>query len=362
MAASIRGFASAAQTVSASGTLTITRSSLSVASVAGDVMLAFINYNNVDFNNSAAFGPTTPTGWTVGKAVTAGPNIDWLVVYQRIATGTAADDFVLNYDGDGSGLSNDITGIVVTIQNAGTPTFGSVANGTFVTSLAIPSVGSTGDLLLVNAGNFNGVAYTTAPSGMTAVTSRSSSGASVESSILYQQTLGTPGIRTVASATGMYVMGVAVAVPVPASGSTLTAAVSIAASATNSLRFNTTAAASVTVSASAVDSLAYVTTAAASVTVSAVASDSLSFPSSAVAAVNLTATASNTPYFTSTATASITLTATTVTLTTPGVLSGSTGGNFLAGNASNVSVLGGAGITAAVVGSTGTTSTLTGKG
>lgn len=217
-AATIRGFASAANSVNASGTLTISRASLSVASAAGDLMLAFVNYNNVDFNSSASFSPTTPTGWTVGKAVTAGPDIDWLVIYQRTATGTTADNFVLNYSGDGSGISNDITGIVVTIQNAGTPTFGAVASGTFVTSLAIPSVGSTGDLLLVNAGNYNGIVYTTAPSGMTAVTSRSSSGAYVESSVLYQQTLGTPGTRTVASATGMYVMGVGVSVPYAAGG------------------------------------------------------------------------------------------------------------------------------------------------
>ena len=222
MAATIRGFASAALSAFASGTLTINASSLSVAPVAGDLLLAFINYNNQDFNNSATFGPTTPTGWTVGKAVTAGSNNDWIVIYQRTATGTAADNFVLNYDGDGSGISNDITGIVVTIQNAGTPTFGAVASGTFVTSLAIPSVGSTGDLLLVNAGNFNGIVYTTAPSGMTAVTSRSSNGSIAESSILYQQTLGTPGTRTVASATGMYVMGVGVSVPSAASIPTTT--------------------------------------------------------------------------------------------------------------------------------------------
>ena len=227
-AATIRGFASASNSVFSSGTLTINASSLSVAPVAGDLLLAFINYNNADNNNAASFAATTPTGWTVGKAVTAGSSgSDWVVVYKRTATASTADNFVLNYDGDGSGLSNDITGIVVTIQNAGTPTFGSVASGTFVTSLAIPSVGSTGDLLLVNAGNFNGVAYTTAPSGMTAVTSRSSNGSIVESSILYQQTLGTPGTRTVASATGMYVMGIGVSVPYVPAGSTLTASASL---------------------------------------------------------------------------------------------------------------------------------------
>lgn len=227
-AATIRGFASAANSVSTSGTLTINASSLSVAPVAGDLLLAFINYNNVDNNAAASFAATTPTGWTVGKAVTAGSSgFDWVVVYKRTATATTADNFVLNYDGDGSGLSNDITGIVVTIQDAGTPTFSSVVGAAPGTTATVPSVGSTGDLLLVNAGTWQAgggvVSWTTIPTGMTSVVTVASAGSVQESSVLYSQVLGSPGTRTVTTTPSSYKSAFGVSVPFVAAGSTLTA-------------------------------------------------------------------------------------------------------------------------------------------
>ena len=228
MAVNVRGYATANQTVSTSGTLTINRASLSVASVAGDLLLAFINYNNADNNNAASFVAPTPTGWTVGKAATAGPSgSDWVVVYKRTATGTVSDNFVLTYDGDGSGVSNDITGIVVTIQDAGTPTFSSVVGAAPGTTATVPSVGSTGDLLLVNAGTFQAgggvVSWTTIPTGMTSVVTVASAGSVQESSVLYSQVLGTPGTRTVTTTPSSYKSALGVSVPFVAAGSTLTA-------------------------------------------------------------------------------------------------------------------------------------------
>lgn len=217
MAASIRGYATANQTVSTNGTLTINASSLNVAPVAGDLLLAFINYNNVDSNAVASFAATTPTGWTVGEAATAGPSgSDWVVVYKRTATATTADNFVLNYFGDGSGISNDITGIVVTIQNAGTPTFSSVVGAAPGTTATVPSVGSTGDLLLVNAGTFQAgggvVSWTTIPTGMTSVVTVASAGSIQESSVLYSQVLGTPGTRTVTTTPSSYKIALGVSI------------------------------------------------------------------------------------------------------------------------------------------------------
>jgi len=232
VAINVRGYATAAQSVGTSGTLTINRSSLSVASVAGDLMLAFINYNNADNNNAAVFGATTPTGWTVGKAATNGPSgSDWIVVYKRTATATTADNFVLNYDGDGSGNSNDITGIVVTIQDAGTPTFTAVAGAAPGTTATVASIGSTGDLLLVNAGTFQAgggvVSWTTVPSGMSSVVTVQSAGPTQESSVLYSQVLGTAGTRTVTTTPSSYKSAVGVAVPYVPAGTTYTASGSL---------------------------------------------------------------------------------------------------------------------------------------
>ena len=195
-------------------------------------MLAFINYNNADNNNAAVFGATTPTGWTVGKAATNGPSgLDWIVVYKRTATATTADNFVLNYDGDGSGVSNDITGIVVTIQDAGTPTFTAVAGAAPGTTATVASIGSTGDLLLVNAGTFQAgggvVSWTTVPSGMSSLVTVQSAGPTQQSSVLYSQVLGTAGTRTVTTTPSSYKSAVGVAVPYVPAGTTYTASASL---------------------------------------------------------------------------------------------------------------------------------------
>lgn len=227
MAASIRGYATANQSVSTSGTLTINASSLNVAPVSGDLLLAFINYNNVDNNNVAIFGATTPTGWTVGKAATAGPSgVDWIAVYIRTATATTSDNFVLNYDGDSSGISNDITGIFTAIQSAGTPTFTIVSGAAPGTTATIASVGSSGDLLLVNAGTWQaggGIAsWTTVPTGMTSIVTVNSAGAVQESSVLYSQLLGTPGTRTVTTTASTYKSALGVSIPAASGGGSTT--------------------------------------------------------------------------------------------------------------------------------------------
>jgi len=211
MAIAIRGYATASQSITTSGTLTITRSSLSVASVATDLMLAFINYNNQNNNNGPQFTGTTPAGWTQAISPFTTGNGDYIVVYSRIATGTTSDDFVSSHSCE-TGYTADITGIVVTIKNAGTPTF-STATGTAGTSLSVGSVGSTKNLLIVNAGATGGVTFGAVPTGMTQLATVVSAGPIPERGILYQQLLGTPSSRTVTTTTSTNILGVAVAIP-----------------------------------------------------------------------------------------------------------------------------------------------------
>jgi hypothetical protein len=152
----IRGFATyGAETGPGTTAFSVPTSSFNVAPAAGDLILAFINYNNNGFNGAALYGLSgLASGWTSVYNSGVDANTGNLQVLSRTATGTTADGLSASITGDTSGTAFDFTVIVVAIQNAGTPTIGTAQVGTFVTSINVPSIGSTGDLLLVNAGNF----------------------------------------------------------------------------------------------------------------------------------------------------------------------------------------------------------------
>ena len=226
MAATIRGFASGSAAGNTTGTITINASTLSTVPVAGDQLIAFVHNNNANNNTSPSFYGTTPTGWTIAAAQVGGASgNDFAIVYKRTATATTADNFVLNFGGDGSGFESNTTVIVVTLANAGTPVFTSYASSQGVgnKTVTVPSVGATGDLLLVSVGAFpwsssSAITYGTNPSGMSAVTTLGTPPATApESSILYQQVLGTPSTKTVSTTLDAAIMGVGVSVPYAAS-------------------------------------------------------------------------------------------------------------------------------------------------
>ena len=218
----IRGFASGSANGNISGTITINASTLSTVPVAGDQLIAFVHNNNANNNTSPTFGGPTPTGWTIAAAQAIGATSnDFAIVYKRTATATTADNFVLNFSGDASGFESNTTVIVVTLANAGTPVFTSYVSSQGVgnKTVTVPSVGTTGDLLLVSVGAFpwsstSAITYGTNPSGMSAVTTLGTpSGNAPESSILYQQVLGTPGTKTVSTTLDAAIMGIGVSVP-----------------------------------------------------------------------------------------------------------------------------------------------------
>jgi len=232
MAATIRGYATGSLYGIPSGTVTINASTLSAVPVAGDQLLAFVNNNNADNGNFPVFGPTTPTGWTIAAAQTGGASgNDFAIAFKRTATGTTADNFVFRFGGDGSGGASNTTVIVVALANAGTPVFTSYASSAGVGNRTVeaPSAGSSGDLLLVSAGAYpwstiNAITYSTAPSGMSLVATLGTPPAlAPQSSVLYQQVLGTPSTKTVSTTLDASIMGISVSVPYVSAGLTLTA-------------------------------------------------------------------------------------------------------------------------------------------
>jgi hypothetical protein len=200
MPATIRGYSTNAYPDAANGSLSIAASSLTPSTAsAGDILVAFVNVLNDQPNSSGYFIPTTPTGWTVGLTTTTGAStIDFLVVYTRTATGTSADNFNLTYNLDGSG---QIEVTIIAVRDGRNPLF---ANRVFIyngNNLSVPSQGTSGDLLLINAATWTGggasVPFTTVPSGMSTSASQNVNGTNILQTILYSQTSETPSTKTI---------------------------------------------------------------------------------------------------------------------------------------------------------------------